>query len=219
MARTIRKAGFIEVMECLPVTTVPDGPEWTYEIKLDGYRMEAVKRRDELTLYSRRKNSLNHRFEDVALALKSLPDETVIDGELMALDSDGKPSFNLLQNLRSAESHIIYYAFDILFRKGEGLTQLPLSKRREVLESVVNPNDHVGLSQVADKTSAQMLRFVRSHGLEGFVAKRADSVYQPGLRTGLWSKQRVNLGQEFVIGGYISEPPRPRFDRGGLLSW
>jgi hypothetical protein len=61
---------------------------------------------------------------------------------------------------------IIYYAFDILFRKGEDLTQLPLSKRREVLESVVKPSDHVGLSQVADKTSPQMLRFVRAHGLD-----------------------------------------------------
>jgi ATP-dependent DNA ligase len=115
-----------------------------------------------------------------------------------------KPSFNLLQNLRSAESHIIYYALDILFRKGEDLTQFPLSKRREVLESVVKPSDHVGLSQVADKTSAQMLRFIRTHGLEGVVAKRADSVYQPGLRTGLWSKQRINLGQEFVTGGYFA---------------
>jgi ATP dependent DNA ligase-like protein len=117
-------------------------------------------------LYSRRKNSLNHRFDYVASALKGLPDETVIDGELVALGPGGKPSFNLLQNLRSAESHIIYYAFDILFRKGEDLTQLTLSRRREVLESVVKPSDHVGLSQVADKTSAQMLRFVRAHGLE-----------------------------------------------------
>jgi ATP-dependent DNA ligase len=122
---------------------------------------------------------------------------------LLALGAGGKPSFNLLQNLRSAESHIIYYAFDVLFRKVEDLTQFPLSKRREVIESVVKPNDHVALSQVADKTSAQMLRFVRWPGLEGVVAKRADSVYQPGLRTGLWSKQRVNLGQEFVIGGYF----------------
>jgi bifunctional non-homologous end joining protein LigD len=94
--------------------------------------MEAVKCRGELILYSRRKNSPNHRFDYVASALKGLPDETVIDGELVALDPGGKPSFNLLQNLRSAESHIIYYAFDILFRKGEDLTQLPLSKRREV---------------------------------------------------------------------------------------
>ena len=74
-------------------------------------------------------------------------DETAIDGELLALDQNGKPSFNLLQNLRSADLHIIYYAFDILFRKVEELTQLPLSKRREVLESIVKPNDHVGLSQ------------------------------------------------------------------------
>jgi ATP dependent DNA ligase domain len=87
--------------------------------------------------------------------LKELPDVTLIDGELVALDPGGKPSFRLLQNLRSAESHIIHYAFDILFRKGEDLTQLPLSKRREVLESVVKPSDHVCLSQVADKTSVR----------------------------------------------------------------
>jgi ATP-dependent DNA ligase len=82
--------------------------------------------------------------------------------------------------------------------------QVPLEKRRAVLATALEPSDHVGLSQISNNTAAQMLRFVRSHGLEGIIAKRADSIYQPGTRSGLWTKTRINLTQEFVIGGYIS---------------
>jgi ATP-dependent DNA ligase len=96
-----RKAGFIEAMECLPVTKIPDGPEWIYEIKLDGYRLQAVKNKGKVTLYSRRKNILNKKFDYIAEALDFLPDETVIDGKLVALGPDGKPNFNLLQNFRN----------------------------------------------------------------------------------------------------------------------
>jgi DNA ligase D-like protein (predicted ligase) len=196
-------ASFIETMDCLPVSRLPEGPKWTYEIKLDGYRLEVVRRGRETTLYSRRQNVLNQKFPHIAAALKDLPDDTVIDGEVVALGADGKPDFNLLQNFRSAESHIHYYAFDILIHKGRCLTELPLSERRAILSSVIEPGDHVALSQVSDRSAAEMLKFIKSHGLEGAVAKRSDSVYQPGQRTGLWSKYRVNLDQEFVIGGYI----------------
>jgi ATP-dependent DNA ligase len=79
---------------------------------------------------------------------------------------------------------------------------LPLSERREILRSVIKPGHHLALSEVSNQTASQMLNFVRSNGLEGVVAKRIDGVYQPGQRTGLWSKHRINLGQEFVIGGY-----------------
>jgi ATP-dependent DNA ligase len=127
----------------------------------------------------------------------------VIDGELVALDEQGKPNFNLLQNFRSAESHIMFYAFDVLVRKGEELIGAPLSKRREILASTVKPHDHVGLSQISSQTATEMLTFVKSHGLEGIIAKRTDSVYEPGRRSGLWIKHRINLSQEFVIGGYV----------------
>jgi ATP-dependent DNA ligase len=80
---------------------------------------------------------------------------------------------------------------------------LPLSERRAILESVIEPNVHIALSQVSDRSAAEMLAFTKSHGLEGVIAKRANSEYQPGQRTGLWSKYRINLGQEFVIGGYV----------------
>src|ERR1700733_6170479 len=100
-------AGFIETMDCLPISKVPEGQEWTYEIKLDGYRLEAVRTAGRTTLYSRRQYVLNQKFPYIAAALKNLPDGTVIDGDLVALGPDGRPDFNLLQNFRSAESRII----------------------------------------------------------------------------------------------------------------
>jgi ATP-dependent DNA ligase len=174
--------GFIESMECLAVATLPDGPEWTYEIKLDGFRLEAVKTSGTATLFSRRGNVLNRKFPYIAEALKNLPDNTVIDGELVALDAEGRSVFNLLQNFRSAESQIHHYVFDVLVHKGKDLTQTPLSDRRTLLAKIVPVNDHISLSVVTHGRSAEMLRFVREHGLEGVVAKRADSIYQPGNR-------------------------------------
>ncbi len=106
------------------------------------------------------------------------------------------------QNYRSAQSRIVYYAFDVLVLKNRDLTRLPLSERRALLQKDFEPSEHIRLSEVSDLSAADMLRFAKEAGLEGVVAKRADSMYQPGLRTGLWSKHRINLGQEFVIGGY-----------------
>jgi ATP-dependent DNA ligase len=121
----------------------------------------------------------------------------------VALDEQDKPNFNLLQNFRSAESQIMFYAFDALVRKGEGLMRTRLSKRREILASTVKPHDHVGIPQVSNRTAKEMVGFVKSHGLEGIIAKRTDSVYEPGRRSGLSVKRRINLSQEFVIGGYV----------------
>ena len=194
-------AAFIETMECLPVRTLPEGPEWTYEIKLDGYRLEAVKNSGRTTLYSKRRNVYNSKFGYIAEALKELPDSTVLDGEIVAIDSSGRADFNLLQNFRSAEPHIHYYAFDVLMHRGRLLIRLPLEERRAVLAKILPRNDHIGLS-VVGYSPAEMLNFVTEHELEGLIAKRSDSVYEPGKRSGLWSKYRINLGQEFVVGGY-----------------
>jgi ATP-dependent DNA ligase len=193
-------------MECLPVPKLPQGPEWTYEIKLDGYRLEAVKNAGETILYSRRRNILNNKFQYIAEALKKLPDGTILDGELVAMDSAGRSNFNQLQNFRSAELSIHYYAFDVLIHKGKSLLAEPLEKRRAILAKILPRNDHISISVVGTSAS-QMLKFVREHGLEGVIAKRSDSVYEPGTRSGLWSKYRINLGQEFVIGGYTPGNP------------
>jgi bifunctional non-homologous end joining protein LigD len=145
LAKDARVARFIEPMECLPVEKIPEGNLWTYELKLDGYRIEAVKSGGKITLYSRRGTDLSQRFRYVTSALAMLPDETVIDGEIVALDEQGKPNFNLLQNFRSSESHIMLYAFDVLARKGKDLTKTILSKRREILADTIKPHDHVGI--------------------------------------------------------------------------
>jgi DNA ligase D-like protein (predicted ligase) len=199
-------ASFIETMDCLPVTKVPQGPEWTYEIKLDGYRLEAVKTKGKVKVYSRRKTVLNEKFGYIADALEKLPDETILDGELVAMDDEDRSNFNLLQNFKSAQLRIHYYAFDVLMHKGKLLTAEPLEKRREILAKILPRNDHVSLSAVGTSPS-QMLEFVKEHGLEGIIAKRADSPYEPGRRSGLWSKYRINLGQEFVVGGYTPGNP------------
>jgi ATP-dependent DNA ligase len=189
--------GFIETMDCLPVSNLPEGPGWTFEIKLDGYRLEVVRGARETTLYSRRRNVFNQKFPYIAAALKDLPDETVIDGELVAIGSDGRPDFNLLQNFRFEESRIHYYAFDILVHKGRRLTGLPLSERRAILSTVIEPGERVALSQVSDRPASEMLKFAKDHGLEGVVAKRADSVYQ--RRTGVrdWRLRAQPFGRRF----------------------
>ena len=92
-------ARFIETMDCLPVSKLPEGPKWTYEIKLDGYRLEVVRSGGQTTLYSRRQNVFNQKFPYIAAALNNLPDETVIDGEVVAIGPDGRPDFNLLTEL------------------------------------------------------------------------------------------------------------------------
>jgi DNA ligase D-like protein (predicted ligase) len=200
--RLVPKVSFIESMECLPVNKLPEGPEWTYEIKLDGFRLEAVKNAGKTIVYSRRRNVLNEKFQYIADALEKLPDSTIIDGEIVALDAENRSDFGLLQNFRSAETKIHYYAFDILILKGKLLTKMPLSERRAILAKVLPINDHISLSVVDTGPAAHILKFVNEHGLEGVVAKRTDSIYEPGKRSGLWSKHRINQGQEFVIGGY-----------------
>jgi DNA ligase D-like protein (predicted ligase) len=193
---------FIESMECLPVIQLPKGPEWCYEIKLDGFRLEAVKRKRETALFSRRGNILNDKFPYIADALKKLPDNTVLDGEIVALDPHGKSDFGLLQNFRSAENKIHYYVFDLLTLRGKDLSQQPLQERKALLSKILPRNDHISESAVESGSYSKLLKFVKQHGLEGIVAKRLDSAYEPGKRSGLWQKYRLNLQQEFVIGGY-----------------
>jgi bifunctional non-homologous end joining protein LigD len=141
-------------------------------------------------------------FPYVAEALGPLPDSTILDGEVVALDSQGRSDFGLLQNFRSAESKIHYYVFDILALKGRDVSVLPLAERRGILDKVLTRNDHISTSPAELGSSKRILAFVKQHGLEGVVAKRLDGAYEPGKRSGSWRKFRINLGQEFVVGGY-----------------
>jgi DNA ligase D-like protein (predicted ligase) len=201
------KAAFIEPMDCLPVPKLPEGSQWIWEIKLDGYRAVAVKSGGVVTLFSRNRKVLNKRFPYLVEPLRSLPDGTVVDGEIVALDDEGRPVFNLLQNFTSEAGRIRYFVFDLLCYQDRDLTRLPLVERREMLRSLIK-FDHarVKISDYLEASAEPMLSAVREQRLEGIVGKRKDSVYEPGKRSGAWIKHRVNLGQEFVIGGFTPGP-------------
>src|SRR5215472_4634805 len=111
--RAVTKAEFIEPMLLLRGETLPEGRQWLYEIKLDGYRILAVKTGGKARLLTRNNKDYTGHYPAIAAALKAMPDETVIDGEVVALDEEGRPSFNLLQNYGSAKAPLIYYAFDV----------------------------------------------------------------------------------------------------------
>jgi ATP-dependent DNA ligase len=119
-----REAGFVEPRECLAVAKLPDGPEWVYEIKLDGYRAVAVNAKGKLSLYSKKRKSCNRQYPHIVEALSYLPEDTSIDGELVALDDAGRPNFNFLQHSRSEASRICYFVFDLLIYENRDLTQL-----------------------------------------------------------------------------------------------
>jgi DNA ligase D-like protein (predicted ligase) len=191
-------------MLALSVKRLPSGDAWEYEVKLDGYRALAVKHSGQVTLYSRnRKNFNQRRFPAIAKALADLPDETVIDGEVVALDESGRPAFNRLQNA-STETPVTFFAFDVLMWKGRDLQQRRLDERREILRTEVVPSlpDSIRFSASFAASPEQIIAAVREQGLEGVVAKRRDSVYEPGKRSGAWVKLRIGGRQEFVIGGF-----------------
>jgi bifunctional non-homologous end joining protein LigD len=120
------------------------------------------------------------------------------------LDSEGRPSFQILQNSLSQELPIHFYVFDLLNRDGEILVNLPFSRRRELLGNLLAaPKNALRLSPLLEAPTGQVLEAVRKLGLEGVVGKRMDSIYEPGERSGAWIKLRTNMEQEFVIGGYI----------------
>jgi ATP-dependent DNA ligase len=193
-------------MECLPVTKLNDAVQWTYEIKLDGYRAIAVKSSQTINLFSRRGKSFNSQYPYLVEALAELPEGTVVDGEVVALDDAGRPNFNLFQHSRSGPSRICYFIFDLLVCNDRDLTKLPLVDRRKLLNLLKLKSGRIRISEQFEVTANDMLVAVREQKLEGVVAKRKDSLYEAGKRTGSWIKYRVNRGQELLIGGYIPGP-------------
>jgi len=199
---------FIKPMLLLRTEKLPEGPDLQYEIKFDGYRALAMKSGGKVQLRSRNDNDFNGRYPGIVKALAPMPDETMIDGEVVALDRDGKPSFNTLQNYGSTGAPLHFYIFDLLILKGRDVMGEPLAKRRELLEEHVLPKlaEPIRYSPVLEAKLEDLIRSVKAQGLEGLVAKRRNSKYEPGQRSGAWQKMRVNQGQEFVIAGYTPSP-------------
>ena len=200
----IVKPAFVEPMQCKAVTDLPSGDDWTFEIKFDGYRCLAVKNGAKTTLFSRNGKRLNDRFAEVSNAVAELPGDFTIDGEIVALDEQGRPSFQLLQNSGSSRPPIFFYAFDLLNLEGEDHLDSPIERRRELLNELLGrPADPLRLSPLLQAPAGHILEAVQKLGLEGVVGKRAGSVYERGERSGAWIKRRINRAQEFVIGGFV----------------
>jgi DNA ligase D-like protein (predicted ligase) len=198
-------AGFIEPMLLRRTDGLPDdAARWEYQLKLDGYRAIAFKMCGRLHLRSRNDNDFSVRYSDVLEGLAKLPDETVIDGELIAVDENGRPSFGLLQNRGSSKAPVLYFVFDLVMLAGQELMSRTLTARRTLLEQKVVPKlaEPVRYLAPLEAPLRVLIESVKAQRFEGLVAKRRDSLYEPGLRTGAWQKMRINRGQEFVIGGY-----------------
>jgi bifunctional non-homologous end joining protein LigD len=195
---------FVEPMRPLLVAMLPEGEPWSYEPKLDGYRALALKAGTGVRLLSRNNNTLNARFPTIAEALRRLPDGTIIDGEIVALNADGRPAFNLLRTLPDDDPNVYYYAFDALAYRGRRLLGAALEQRRKALgEAISGVGDPVRVSATLDAPARDVIAAAKRFGLEGIVAKRRDSLYEPGRRSGAWVKYRVSPGQALVIGGYL----------------
>jgi len=200
-------------MQCLSVAKLPEGPDWEYEIKFDGYRALGIKRAGEVRLLSRNANDFSTRYPSIVHALAKLPGDTIVDGEVVALADDGRPSFNVLQNYHHAGTPLQFYVFDLLQLRGKDLCDRPLDERRELLRLEIMPlmpGEIILMSESLEASAAEVVAAVKAQGLEGVIAKRRSSRYEPGKRSGAWVKMRINKGQELVIGGYV--PAGGNFD-------
>jgi bifunctional non-homologous end joining protein LigD len=210
-AATLPKAKprFIEPMKPRLLDEPPTAGDWLYELKFDGIRACAVKDGGKVSLISRNGNNLNKRFPEIADAVKKLSiGECVIDGEVVALDEEGRSSFQLLQALEmeGRQAPVCFYVFDLLQLEGKSLIKLPLEQRKDLLAKICDGvGDPIRFSGEIGGDAKSLLAEVKRRGLEGLIGKLRGSVYEPGRRSGAWIKLKCLNEQEFVIGGYT--PP------------
>ena len=183
---------------------LPVGRRWTYEAKWDGYRAIAVKDRGRVRLLSRNHKDLTRDYPGVAAAIAKLPAPSfAIDGEIVALDSAGRPSFQALQHRSTAGLALVYFAFDALAIGDESLLRHPLDTRRARLRSLLaGASPPLFLSEPLPGSPTQIAAEIRKLGLEGVIAKRGDSLYSAGQRSDAWVKVKFSPRQEFVVGGF-----------------
>lgn len=194
---------FIPPMAARVVQQLPEGDEWLYEVKFDGYRALLLKDGARVRLRSRNDKDMTATYPSIATAgLHLKADQAVVDGEIVAVDENGRPSFQALQHPSAHRKHaIVFYAFDLLHLNGRDLTSVPLEQRRAALPDVVDGSG-VLLSIELPGTVHQVIEAVQTLGLEGVIAKRKNSRYTPGDRSPAWVKLKLDRQQEFVIGGY-----------------
>lgn len=212
---------FIDPMKCKPLGQPPDGAEWLYEIKFDGIRALSLKRGSTVQMLSRAANDLTAKYPELAQAIAALPcADAVFDGEVVGLDPKGRSSFQLLQSANTPgekRAPLCYYVFDLLHIEGKDLRGLPLEERKQILRSLIGSHhEPVRFSASINAEPTALLAEVQARGLEGIIAKKRKSLYEPGQRSGAWVKIKCVNEQEFVIGGFTA-PQGSRDHFGALL--
>jgi bifunctional non-homologous end joining protein LigD len=193
-----------------------DDPDWIFEDKYDGFRMIAEIERGKVTLYSRNGKIISHSYIEVARALEGVKSEAVIDGELVAIGTDGVSHFQLLQNALRHEAKLLYCAFDLMFEEGEDLRKHPLLERKKRLKAILPRHRLIAFSRHRKANGTKFFAEAEQKGLEGIMAKRADSAYVSGGRSLDWLKIKTAKRQEVVIAGFTA-PKRSRPFFGALV--
>jgi len=181
-----------------------DDPDWVYEVKWDGYRALGFVNNGEVQLLSRNNKSFNQKFYPIHQLLSKWKLNALLDGEILVLNEKGISNFGSLQNWRSeADGELVFYVFDILWYEGKNLTALPLIERQKILKEILpTADDNIRLSKVFNASGKEFFKAAERMGLEGIIAKKADSVYSANLRSREWLKIKVSKRQEVVIGGF-----------------
>ena len=195
------------------LATLTDAPfndlGWVFEDKYDGFRMVAEVRRGKVALYSRNGKIISHSYIEVAKALEGVKGDAVLDGELVAIGKDGNSHFQLLQNALRHEAKLLYCVFDLMFAEGEDLRSQPLLERKKRLKAILPRHRLIAFSRHRKADGKKFFAEAKRKGLEGIMAKRADSAYASGGRTADWLKIKTAQRQEVVIAGFTA-PRRSR---------
>jgi bifunctional non-homologous end joining protein LigD len=203
-----KKAGFPKTIQPMLATLVDkpvDEPGWLYEIKWDGYRAVALMNKGKIKLISRNNKSFLEKFYPITRALEEWDIHAVVDGEIAVLNETGISHFGSLQNWRSeADGDLVYYVFDVLWLDGMDLKQLPLTERREILKTIIPGEGNIRMSEAFETSATEFLAAAADLGMEGIIAKKADSEYNPGERTRDWLKIKAQKRHEVVIGGFTN---------------
>jgi bifunctional non-homologous end joining protein LigD len=186
-----------------------DDKGWVFEDKYDGFRMVAKTESGKVTLYSRNGKIISHSYIEVGKALEGVKGDAVIDGELVALDKNGTSHFQLLQNALRHEAKLLYCAFDLMFLDGQDLRGLTLLERKKRLKDILPRHKLVAFSRHRKTSGRKFFGEAERRGLEGIMAKRAESTYHSGSRTDDWLKIKTSKRQEVVIVGFTA-PRRTR---------
>ncbi len=181
-----------------------DDPEWSYEVKWDGYRAIAYVQKGKVKLSSRNNKSFTEKYYPIVSIMEQWKIDAVFDGEILVIGKEGKANFGALQNWRSeADGNLVYYIFDLLWYNGQNIVDLPLSDRQAILKEILpKDDDHIRMSQVFKVNGVDFFEAAKKMQLEGIMAKRMSGKYLEGSRSKDWLKVKVNQRQEVVIGGF-----------------